>query len=85
MIYKMAKILLRIINATIFSFKYLKNPFVFLEIPFKKEIKIITMNNEEILIERKNFPKYIEVFQNKCGYMRMAALLEGNISSMYLT
>lgn len=68
MISKIGKTAFRIMNAAVNSFKYLRNPSVMFEIPFKKEITIITKSGENITINRRKFPAYIEVFQNGWSY-----------------
>jgi FkbM family methyltransferase len=53
----------RILNSVINSFKHLKNPFVILEIPLKKTIKIIHKNGDVFEIKRNYFPSYVEIFE----------------------
>ncbi len=60
---KKLKIPFRILNATLFSFKYLKNPFVIFEIPLKNTIEIILKNDEKIKINGKYLPHIIELLQ----------------------
>jgi len=52
----------------IYSFIYLKNPYIFLKIAFKSEIEIIMKNDEKIKIQGKQFPFYIEIFQKGWKY-----------------
>jgi len=58
----------RIVNSALFGFKYLKNPLVIFEIPFKKEIQIELKNGEKIKIKRHNFVHIIEIFQKGWSY-----------------